>query len=187
MRAAWMLAWLFLLAVPANASEEAWALLRQPGHLVLMRHANAPGIVEEPPGIDLRNCALQRKLDDAGRTQARRVGEAFRRRGIVKVRLFSSQFCRCLETARLLGLGPVSELNILNYLTFSEPAQLQMEAEKFTAYLKTAPARPLAVFVTHVSNIKAVTGITPDSGELVVVKFDAAGKLAVVGRIPPSN
>ena len=68
----------------------------------------------EPYGIDLKNCAIQRSLDDAGRAQARRFGEAFRKHGITHVRLVSSQFCRALETAKLTGLGPVAPLPTLN-------------------------------------------------------------------------
>ncbi len=174
-----------LLAVQAaSASEEVWALLKKPGHIVLMRHANAPGTLEEPPGIDLRNCAIQRNLDEGGRAQARRIGDAFRSHGIRQVRLLSSQWCRALETARLLGLGKVEELKLINYFNFNDETRAQIDAEKTVAHMKTMTTRPLPVLVTHISNIKAVTGITPDSGEMVVVHFEA-GKLAVAGRIPP--
>jgi phosphohistidine phosphatase SixA len=168
----------------ASASEEVWALLKKPGHIVLLRHANAPGTLEEPPGIDLRNCAIQRNLDEAGRAQARRIGDAFRSHGIRQVRLLSSQWCRALETARLLGLGKVEELKLINYFNFNDETRAQIDAEKTVAHMKTMATRPLPVLVTHISNIKAVTGITPDSGEMVVVHFEA-GKLTVAGRIPP--
>lgn len=168
----------------ASASEEIWALLKKPGHIVLMRHAKAPGLLEEPHGIDLKNCAIQRNLDEEGRTQARRIGEAFRSHGIRQVRLLSSQFCRTLETARLLGIGKVVEFKLINYFNFNDETRAQIETEKTIAHMKTMTTRPLPVLVTHISNIKAVTGITPDSGEMIVVRFEA-GKLAVAGRIQP--
>ncbi len=168
----------------ASASEDVWALLKKPGHIVLLRHAKAPGTLEEPPGIDLRNCAIQRNLDEEGRTQARRIGEAFKSRGIRQVRLLSSQFCRTLETARLMSLGKVEEFKLINYFNFNDETRAQIETEKTIAHMKTMKTSPLPVLVTHISNIKAVTGITPDSGEMVVVRFEA-GKLAVAGRIPP--
>ena len=179
-----LLAGTLLVVQAASASEETWALLKKPGHLVLLRHANAPGLLEEPPGIDLRNCAIQRNLDEAGRAQARRIGEAFRSHGIRQVRLLSSQFCRALETARLLGLGKVEEFKLINYFNFNDETRAQIETEKTIAHMKTMTTRPVPVFVSHISNIKAVTGITPDSGEMIVVRFEA-GKLAVAGRIPP--
>ena len=56
----------------AHADDDAmWALLKTPGHVVLLRHSNAPGATPEPYGIDLKNCAIQRSLDDDGRAQAR--------------------------------------------------------------------------------------------------------------------
>jgi len=172
-----------LAAQAASASEDLWALLKKPGHLVLLRHAKAPGVLEEPPGIDLRNCAIQRNLDDEGKAQARRIGGAFRSHGIRQVRLLSSQFCRTLETARLMGLGKVEEFKLINYFNFNDETRAQIEAEKTVAHMRTMKTRPLPVLVTHISNIKAVTGITPDSGEMIVVRFEA-GKLAVAGRIP---
>jgi phosphohistidine phosphatase SixA len=179
-----LLASALLAANAAAASEDIWALLKKPGHIVLMRHANAPGTLEEPPGIDLRKCAIQRNLDEVGRAQARRIGDAFRSHGIRQVRLLSSQWCRALETARLMGLGKVEELKLINYFNFNDETRAQIDAEKTITYLKTMKTRPLPVLVSHISNIKAVSGITPDSGEMVVVRFEA-GKLVVAGRIPP--
>jgi phosphohistidine phosphatase SixA len=177
-----LLALLFLLALPpqAHASEAVWALLKQSGHHVLLRHANAPGIGEDPPGIDLKNCALQRNLDNTGRSQARAIGDAFRRHGIAQARLVSSQFCRALETARLLRLGPVEQLAALNYVNFENP-QLDALMASTVRFLKNS--NRLTVAVTHISNVKALTSVTPASAEMVVVRFDAAGKLSVAGRI----
>ena len=178
-----LLAWT-LSAGPAKASEAAWALLKQPGHVVLMRHANAPGIGEDPPGIDLKNCALQRNLDERGRAQARAIGEEFRRRGFKQVRMVSSQFCRAIDTAKLMGFGSVQQLPALNYVNFEDP-QLDAIMARTIAYIKTIPPKQPAVLVTHISNVKALTLVTPSSGEMVVVRLGADGKLGVAGRIAP--
>ena len=95
-----LLALALLQAQNAHADDNAmWALLKTPGHVVLLRHSNAPGATPEPYGIDLKNCAIERSLDDDRRAQGRRVGDAFRKHGITRGRLVSSQFCRALETA----------------------------------------------------------------------------------------
>jgi phosphohistidine phosphatase SixA len=168
----------------ARASEEAWALLKKPGHTVLLRHAYAPGVFEDPPGVDLKNCKLQRNLDESGRAQARRIGAEFRKHGHKRVRILSSQFCRTLETARLLGLGPVEPLRVLNYLKFDDRAAVDDVVPRTIKFMKSIPARQLAVLVTHISNVKALTAITPASGEGVIVHFDPKGNLTVAGRIP---
>src|SRR5688572_32265912 len=96
-------AFIALLALPeaAPASEHAWALLKAGGQVVLLRHAITTPGVGDPPGMRLDDCKTQRNLTDDGRQHARRVGEAFRTRGIAVTRVLSSPWCRCLETAKL--------------------------------------------------------------------------------------
>jgi broad specificity phosphatase PhoE len=73
---------------------------------VLVRHAVTTPGVGDPPGMRLEDCATQRNLSDEGRAEARRLGAAFRARGISVQRLLSSPWCRCLETARLAFGSP---------------------------------------------------------------------------------
>ena len=160
-----------------------WALLKQPGHFVLLRHSNAPGATPEPYGIDLKNCAIQRSLDDAGRAQARRIGDAFRKHGITRVRLVSSQFCRAREPAKLTKLGRVAELPTLNQVFLSDFSGMRETAEKTDKFMKTIPAKQLTVLVSHVSNIQSIAGVNLSSGEMAIVHIDAAGAVAVDGRI----
>src|SRR5207249_9911568 len=94
--------------VAADDSKEAWAALAKGGHVALIRHGNAPpGYGGDPPGFKLDDCATQRNLDERGRKQARALGEAFRKHGVRVDRTLSSPVCRCLDTARLMAVGPV--------------------------------------------------------------------------------
>ena len=97
-----------IAAACAETDEAAlWAALREGGHVALMRHAIAPG-VGDPAGFRLDDCTTQRKLSAQGRAQARAIGERFRANGIATAAVFSSQWCRCLDTARELALGEVA-------------------------------------------------------------------------------
>ena len=168
----------------ARADDSAvWALLKKPGNIVLLRHSNAPGSTPEPYGIDLKNCAIQRSLDDAGRAQARRIGSEFRKHGITHLRLVSSQFCRALETAKLTGLGPVAELPALNQVFLTDVSGMRESADKTTKFMKTVPAKQLTMLVSHVTNIQAIAGANLSSGEMAVLHIDAAGAVVVDGRI----
>jgi phosphohistidine phosphatase SixA len=179
-----LLAIVLLAAQSARADDSAmWALLKQPGHFVLLRHSNAPGATPEPDGIDLKNCAIQRSLDNAGRAQARRIGDAFRKHGITRVRLVSSQFCRARETAKLTKLGRVAELPTLNQVFLSDFSGMRETAEKTDKFMKTIPAKQLTVLVSHVSNIQSIAGVNLSSGEMAIVHIDAASAVAVDGRI----
>ena len=179
-----------------HVSQAAWAALAGGGHAALMRHATAPGL-GDPTGFRLDDCSTQRNLSAAGREEARRVGDRFRSRGIAVTGVYSSAWCRCLETARLLALGPVVPLSPLNSF-FAARERAEAQTAELRAWLAAQPAADTFVLVTHQVNITALTGIVPASGEIVVVRTGSleghAGevlaeptKLPVVGRISPSR
>jgi phosphohistidine phosphatase SixA len=181
-----LLAWLLLAgsfsSPAARAAEDAWAAMKKPGRVVLVRHANAPESVTESEDMDLKNCAIQRNLDEAGRAQARRIGDSFRAHGIRRVRLAASQYCRAIDTAKLMNLGPLQQLPALNIVFLSRPASMR-EAAETRQFMKTIRANQLTVLVTHVGNIQAIAGVMVSSGEMVVVHLDASGAVVVDGRI----
>ncbi|MBL8660264.1 MAG: histidine phosphatase family protein [Rhodospirillales bacterium] len=148
-----------------------------------MRHASAPG-TGDPAGFRLDDCATQRNLSTAGRAEARAIGASFRAHDIAVADVYSSQWCRCLETARLLDLGPVAPLPLLNsFFASSDQEPAQMAALR--AWLGAREANATAVLVTHQVVVTALSGVFPRSGEIVVARVLADGGLRVVGRIPP--
>lgn len=166
----------------AAESPEIWEGIRSGGHVVLLRHALAPGF-GDPPEFVIGDCATQRNLSEGGRRQARRIGALFREHGIVAARVFSSQWCRCLETARLLELGPVREFPVLNSLHGKSRERVPRSRE-LRDWLDAQSLESPLVLVTHQANISAFTGQYPGSGELVVVRREKDGGLAVVGTLP---
>ncbi|MFP3921960.1 MAG: histidine phosphatase family protein [Dichotomicrobium sp.] len=171
------------LSGPARADEDLAARLAQPGHIAIMRHAIAPG-TGDPADFELGDCTTQRNLSEAGRDQSRRTGDFLRRAGVKKARVFSSQWCRCLETARLLGLGPVEELPALNSFFGDRakgPEQTRALREKIAEMDLSQPV----VMVTHQVNITRLTGVYPGSGEVVILRREADGGLEVVGTVDP--
>lgn len=174
-----------LSSKPATDKEIArlWTLAASPGHLILIRHATAPGN-GDPAGFDIENCATQRLLSEAGRAEARAIGVEFRDNGIPRARVFSSRWCRCHETAQLLSLGKVEPWPLLNsfYGTPEKgPPQTAALREALTSFDLSSPV----VLVTHHTVIASLVGVPPASGEIVVVKRELDGSLKVAGRIPP--
>ncbi|TWA87644.1 phosphohistidine phosphatase SixA [Azospirillum brasilense] len=153
------------------------------GLILLMRHAEAPG-VGDPPNFQLRDCATQRNLDANGREQARRTGDLLRRIAAGRpTAVHSSQWCRCLETARLLGAGPVQELPALNSF-FERRQEQEAQIATLRRFLAGLPADggPV-VLVTHQVVVTALTGVFPASAEAVLLRADGTGTPAVEGRI----
>ena len=165
------------------AAPSTWDLLKQPGHFVLMRHALAPG-TGDPRQVDLNDCGTQRNLSDGGRAQARRTGDALRAAGIASADVFTSQWCRCRETAELLGLGPVQDMPALNSF-FSEPDTETAQMQQLRKDIARLPLDRPTVLITHQVVITSLTGIWPRSGELVVVRRLADGQFRPVSRIDP--
>ena len=93
--------------VGADAAADAWKALRAGGHVALMRHADAPGGVGDPPGFRLDDCATQRNLSEKGRADAAKIGARLKLEGIAFEQVLSSPWCRCIDTAMLLNLGTV--------------------------------------------------------------------------------
>lgn len=166
----------------AQDAEAAWSALRQGGHVALVRHATAPG-TGDPAGFRLEDCATQRNLSPAGRAQAKAIGANLRWHGVRVDRVHSSQWCRCLETARLLGLGEVVPLPPLNSF-FASPESGTAQMAELRAWLADQPRQGALVLVTHQVVITALTGVVPRSGEIVVARPVAGGAFELVGRIP---
>lgn len=174
-----VLIFLMLSVLPALTYANDWDVLESPTAVVLMRHALAPG-TGDPDRFDLEDCSTQRNLDDRGRDQARRIGAALRERGIDFDAVWTSQWCRCRDTAQLLEVGAVREVPALNSFFGRRHLEDRQTAETLTL-IEHSPDRRL-MLVTHQVNITALAGVFPRSGEIVVAERTPAG-LKVTGRI----
>jgi broad specificity phosphatase PhoE len=170
------------LSTRVQAATDPWGALRDGRAMVLIRHASAPG-TGDPSGFRLGACDTQRNLSDAGRAQARRIGDLFRQKGIAAARVYSSQWCRCLDTATGLALGSVIEQPLLNSF-FGAPEDGREQTMRLRAWLTSLPRTTPLVLVTHQVNITGLTNVVPQSGELVFVSPDSAEGVAVIGREP---
>ena len=177
----WLLATL-LIAWPsaARADDALWAALREPGSVVVLRHSYAPGALD-PPDARLDDCSTQRNLDDNGRAQARRVGEAFRAHGITVGRVLSSPRCRCLDTARL-AFGKVEPWDVLQGALRDTELRRRLLIPVKQAIADHRDGAPL-VLVTHGSVVTDLTGLDIRMGAFVVLRRGADRTHAVAGEL----
>jgi broad specificity phosphatase PhoE len=169
------------MASGISSDSTGWDVLQQGGLVVLIRHAAAPGF-GDPSNFRLGDCATQRNLSEEGRLQARALGESFRRRKIPIEKVFSSQWCRCKDTARL-AFGAFEEHPALNSF-FEQPRLKAPQTEALrTLLMRVRPQRGNLILVTHQVNITALTDVVPLPGEMVVAALEDDGRLTVKFRI----
>lgn len=172
---------LFTLALclfPTLALANGWDALREPGAVAIMRHALAPG-TGDPAQFDVTDCATQRNLDDRGRAQAQAMGAALKARGITFDAVYTSQWCRCRETAELLDMGVPQEAPALNsFFQDRLTRDTQTQAAKDLIGNASGPI----MLVSHQVNISALTGQFTSSGEILVIRQTATG-VDVLGSI----
>ena len=172
-----------LLPAQAQASEALWHLLEAGGQVVIMRHAATDSTAGDRDAMRLEDCSTQRNLSAAGRDDARRIGAAFRARGIVVDEVRSSVWCRCLDTATV-AFGTVKEWLPLNSFFRNRDREAGQ-----TRAVREAVSRHRGgtlVLVTHQVNITALTGIFPDEGEMILLTPQGDG-FTVAGRLKPSE
>lgn len=166
--------------VEAAHAQSVWDSLRAPGAVVVLRHSYAPGGFD-PPDSKLDDCSTQRNLDESGRAQAKRIGEAFRQHGIAIGRVLSSPRCRCLDTARL-AFGTVEPWDVLQGALNDAELRRRRLAETRTVIDAHQDGAPL-VIVTHGSVVTDLTGLNLRMGEFVVLRRAADGTRVVAGQL----
>jgi phosphohistidine phosphatase SixA len=172
---------LLLGLAPAQATEAGWALLREGGHVVLLRHAITPGS-GEPANFDVEKCSTQRNLTDRGRQQARKMSALFLARADATERVLSSRYCNSLETARTVFgdriVEPFAPLDRLSDDEAAAKAQNEAVMQEIRGYSGSGNF----VLVTHLENIMALTGNAAREGEALIVRPEGDG-LHILGRI----
>ena len=167
-----------VLAAPAA---DVWETLAAGGQVVLIRHAEAPG-VGDPANFTLGDCSTQRNLSDGGRAQAERLGATFRERGVTVEQVLTSGWCRCMDTGTL-AFGMADVWPPLNSFFRDASTNATQTAEVRARIAAWAGPGTLAL-VTHQVNITALTDIYPASGEIVALTPapDRAAGFSIAGR-----
>jgi phosphohistidine phosphatase SixA len=160
-----------------------WQMMRASKAFAIMRHAVAPG-TGDPSEFTLEDCSTQRNLSDQGRQQARRAGAIFRQNGIEEALIFTSQWCRCRETARLLDLGPVADLPALNSF-FGHHDRREPQTRQLKEWITSMQDERPYILVTHQVNISALLGRGAGSGEIMFVSRTGNGEFRIEGSVNP--
>lgn len=148
--------------------------LRGGGYVLYMRHA-----LQFPPrtsGCELKN------LTPVGEEQARKVGAAIRELRIPIGVLRSSEPCRNLDTARLLGFGAVEVTEALNPDGMREG--FDVHAARFKQLIETPPGGTNMLLVSHVhGSTNQAEWMQLEIAEIIVYRPDGKGATTPVARV----
>jgi len=172
----------------AAADEAGLNALTSGGHIVMVRHGLTTPGAGDPLGFRLDDCKTQRNLIDEGREESRKLGRLLRERKIAIDRVMSSEWCRCVETAELMGAGKVETYSPLNNL-FGRPQNRETQEKELRKLIAEWKGPGNLLLVTHGANMGALMQINPETAAGVVLApapgTDAGFK--VVGRIAPEG
>ena len=154
-------------SVKADLKKNSINELQKGGKLIFIRHAYAPGS-GDPDNFDVNNCATQRNLSEDGRIQAKKIGDFFKINKIMIDNVYSSEWCRCKETA-YVAFKNFETKNFLN--SFFSPQFMNNKKKQivnFEKFIKNLNEDQNLVFVTHYVVISEILNYAPTSGEIVI-------------------
>ena len=152
---------------PAFANEQkVIKYLKEGGKLILIRHSEAPG-TGDPAHFNLNDCKTQRNLSAEGIEQAKRLGEFFKKNNISIEKVYSSEYCRCKDTARnaFEDFETFSGLNS----TFADPSKTPIYMKKTKEFIDKLDKSKNYIFVAHHTTIEGLTSTFAGSGEMIIV------------------
>ena len=141
--------------------------LEDGGKLIFIRHAYAPGN-GDPAGFNLNDCSTQRNLSDEGRTQSKKIGNFFEINNISIDKIYSSEWCRCKETAEIAFKNFETKFFLNSFFSTKFSVNREQQVIDFNKFLKTWDQKQNIIFVTHYVVISELLNYAPSSGEIVI-------------------
>ena len=153
--------------VKADSKKNIIENLKVGGKLIFIRHAYAPG-GGDPENFNILDCSTQRNLSESGRIQSRKIGNFFTENKIKIEKVYSSEWCRCKQTA-FLAFDNFKTKSFLNSFFSSKFAQNKnSQMRDFQKFLLNWDEKTNLVFVTHYVVISEILDYPSSSGEIVI-------------------
>ena len=153
--------------IKADSNQNLINELKQGGKLIFIRHAYAPG-GGDPDNFDINDCNTQRNLSNSGREQANKIGSFFKDNNILIDKIYSSEWCRCKETA-LIAFNDFENKSFLNSFFSSKFVQnKEPQIKNLKRFIKNWDGKKNLVFVTHYVVISEILNYGSSSGEIVI-------------------
>ena len=159
--------WMFLAQTEAYAESEIESIKKSiSANVIFIRHALAP-VFGDPPDFTKEDCSTQRNLDNKGRLQAQLIGDYLKKSNLLFSEILTSEWCRCIDTAKELDIGQWETFSGLNSF-FEGYEKKDLVMAKLRKKLASLKPSDLVLFVTHQVVITGLTDEVPRSGEMVL-------------------
>ena len=122
--------------IKADSNEVMISELQKGGKLIFIRHAYAPG-GGDPSNFDINNCETQRNLNDEGRVQSKNIGNFFKQNDILINKIYSSEWCRCKETAEIAFKNYETKNFLNSFFSAKFAKNRKQQVIDFNNFLKT--------------------------------------------------
>ena len=154
-------------SVKADSKHNITSELKKGGKLIFIRHAYAPG-GGDPENFDIDNCATQRNLNDSGRMQANKIGDFFKKNNIPLGKVFSSEWCRCKDTASIAFKKFETKSFLNSFFSEQFAKNKKNQINDFHKFIDEWDKNQNLIFITHYVVISEILNYAPSSGEIVV-------------------
>ena len=134
--------------------------------IIFVRLELAPGN-GDPINFKIDDCSTQRNLNKKGINQALLLGKILRKNGIFFETVYSSLWCRCLQTSKYMDVGKAMPHKGLNSFYENIVDKQETLISLNNLILKLDHSQKPILMVTHYVVIKAITGLSVSSGEMV--------------------
>ena len=158
---------LFLFNHKSYADENIVEILKKNDNIIFIRHSLAPGS-GDPENINLNDCKTQRNLNREGIKQSKKIGNFFKKNNIRVEHIFSSEWCRCKDTAfhAFESFKTFDALNSFYSEKFYKNKNRQIKRLK--KFISEWDNKSNLVLVTHYVVILEILGTGAESGEIII-------------------
>ena len=165
-------------ASPTFSDEKILNSLYEGGKIIFIRHAIAPGN-GDPTDFKINDCSTQRNLSQSGIDQSKLIGLFFKENNIKIDKVFSSEWCRCKDTAKYA----FNEFKTFDALNSFYQAKFEKNKDKqikdLRNFIKKWNSNKNLILVTHYVVIQEILNIGVNSGEIIVSdqNYEIIGKI----------
>ena len=154
-------------SVKADSKKNIIEKLKAGGNLIFIRHAYAPG-GGDPENFNIYDCSTQRNLSESGRIQSKKIGNFFKENKIKIKNVYSSEWCRCKETASLAFKSFKTKSFLNSFFSSKFAHKKKSQIKDFQKFLNNWDKKNNLIFITHYVVISEILDYPPSSGEIVV-------------------